>query len=140
MVTINVWLNFLNPLLKFWCYLLILAPIIYRFLHLSFMSLLVPAPISENYPDTKMITDFCLSHYIEFIITSARRRFLYGKAISHGNNYTSLFMKHSCFLRVGGWRVSMFFHLNFKCWQTRGRFLISWNGYQKLYINRVRWS
>ena len=39
------------------------------------MPLLVPAPILENYLDTKMITDLCLSHYIAFIITSARPRF-----------------------------------------------------------------
>ena len=65
--------------------------------------------------------------------------FLDGKTISRGNNYTSLFMKRSCFLRVGGWRVSMFSHLYFKCWQTRGRLLNSWNGYQKLHINRVQW-
>ena len=63
-----------------------------------------------------------------------------GKTISRGNNYTSLFMKHSCFLRVGGWRVSMFSHLYFKCWKTTGRLLNSWNGYQKLHINIVKWS
>ena len=62
--------------------------------------------------------------------------FLDGKTISRGNNCTSLFMNHSCFC-VGGWRVSRFSHLYFKCWQTRGRHLNSWNGYQKLYINRV---
>ena len=91
------------------------------------MPLLVPAPIWENYRDTKIITDFCLSHYIKF--KSARL-----------NNYTSLFMKHSCFFRVGGWRVSMFSNLFFKCWQTRGELLNSWNGYQKLHINRVKWN
>ena len=63
-----------------------------------------------------------------------------GKTITRGNNYTSLFMKRSCFLRVGGWRVSMFSHLYFKCWKTRGRLLNSWNGYQKLHINIVKWS
>ena len=47
--------------------------------------------------------------------------FLDGKTISRGNNYTSLFMKHSCFLRVGDWRVRMILHLCFKCWHTRGR-------------------
>ena len=66
--------------------------------------------------------------------------FLDGKTISPGNNYTSLFMKHSCFLRVRGWKVSMFSHLYFKCWQTRGRLLNSWNGYQKLHIIRAKWS
>ena len=66
--------------------------------------------------------------------------FLDGKTISRDSNYTSLFMKHSCFLRVGGWRVSVFSHLYFKCRQTRGRLLNYWNGYQKLNINRVKWS
>ena len=66
--------------------------------------------------------------------------FLDGKTIPCGNNYTSLFMKHSCFLRVGGWRVNMLSHLYFKCWQTRGRLLNSWNGYQKLHIIRANWS
>ena len=63
-----------------------------------------------------------------------------GKTISPGNNYTSLFMKHSCFLGVGDWKVSMFSHLYFECWQTRGRLLNSWNGYQKLHIIRAKWS
>ena len=43
--------------------------------HPSLMPLLVPATISENYTDTKMMTDFFLSHYIEFIIASIRKRF-----------------------------------------------------------------
>ena len=47
---------------------------------------------------------------------------------------------NSCFLRVGDWRVSMFSHLYFKCWQTRGRLLNSWNGYQKLHFIRAKWS
>ena len=51
-----------------------------------------------------------------------------------------LFMKHNCFLCVGGWRVSMFSHLYFKCWQTRGRLWNSWNCYQKLHINGIKWS
>ena len=66
--------------------------------------------------------------------------FLYGKTISCSNNYTSLFMKLSCFLRVGGWRVSMLSHLHFKCWQARGRLLNSGNGYQKLHIIKAKWS
>ena len=66
--------------------------------------------------------------------------FLDGKTISCGNNHTSLFMKHICFLRVEDWRVSMFSHLYFKRWQTRGRLLNSWNGYQKLHIVRAKWS
>ena len=52
--------------------------------------------------------------------------FLDGKAVSRGNNYASLFIKHGCFLRIGGGRVSMFLHLYFKCWQMRGRLLNSW--------------
>ena len=36
--------------------------------------------------------------------------------------------------------LSMFSHLYFKCWPTRGRLLNSQNGYQKLYINIVRQS
>ena len=66
--------------------------------------------------------------------------FLDGKTISCGNSYISLFIKHSYFLRVGGWRVSIISHLYIKCWQTRGRLLNSWNSYQKLHINRVKWS
>ena len=57
---------------------------IYQFLLQSFISSCIhpsflyqsPERISENFPDTKMITGFCLSYYIEFIITSARSRFL----------------------------------------------------------------
>ena len=32
----------------------------------------------------------------------------------------------------------MFSYLHFECWQTRGRFLNSWNGYQTLYI-AINW-
>ena len=65
--------------------------------------------------------------------------FLGDKTISRGNSYASLFKKQSCFLRVGNWRVKIFSNLHFKCYQTRGRGLNSWNGYQKLCI-RVRLS
>ena len=123
---------------KFWCHSLFSAPIIYSFLHPFFMPLSVPQPILENFPDTKTITDFSLLRYIEFIYLQVPDQgFLNGKTISRGNNYTFLFLKHSCFLRMGSWRVSMFSYLYFKCWQTRGSLLNSWNGYQKLYINRV---
>ena len=60
--------------------------------------------------------------------------FLDGKTASRGNNCTSLFTKRSCFLRVGGWSVSMFSHLYLKSWQTRGRLLNSGNGYQSYKI------
>ena len=60
--------------------------------------------------------------------------FLDGKTASRGNNCTSLFTKHSCFLRVGGWSVSMFSHLYLKSWQMRGRLLNSGNGYQSYKI------
>ena len=38
--------------------------------------LLVPAPILENFRDTKMIIDFRLSHYIELNSTSVKQMFL----------------------------------------------------------------
>ena len=38
--------------------------------------LLVPAPMSKNFWDTKMITDFLLSHYIVLNNTSAKQLFL----------------------------------------------------------------
>ena len=43
-------------------------------------------------------------------------------------------LKVSCFLRLKDWRVSMFSYFYFKCWQTRGRPLKFWKGYQNLYI------
>ena len=60
--------------------------------------------------------------------------FLDGKTASRGNNCTSLFTKHICFLHAGGWSVSMFSHLYLKSWQTRGRLLNSGNGYQSYKI------
>ena len=60
--------------IKFWCYLFFAAPVIYYFLHPYFMPLLVPAPISGNVPDTKLIIEISLSHYIEFLITRTRAR------------------------------------------------------------------
>ena len=126
--------------IKIWCHLLVLAPIIYQFLHPFFKLLLVPATIAKNSPDTKMIIDICLSHYIEFMIATTRSSFSDGKMIFCSNNYTSLSLKHSCFLRFGGWSVSMLSYLYFKCYQTRARLLSSRNEYQKLHINRVRWS
>ena len=66
------------------------------------MPLSVPQPILENFPDTKTITDFSLLRYIEFIYLQVPDQgFLNGKTISRGNNYTFLFLKHSCFLRMG---------------------------------------
>ena len=38
------------------------------------LSLSVPALISENLPDIKMITDIPLPHYIDFNSTSAKPR------------------------------------------------------------------
>ena len=55
-----------------------------------------------------------------------------GKTIFCGNGYTSLFLKHSFFLRVQGWKVSMFPYLCFKYWETRGILLTYWNDYPKL--------
>ena len=46
------------------------------------------------------------------------KAFLDAKTLSCGNNYTSLFLKHSFFLRVVGWRVIMFSYLYFICWQS----------------------
>ena len=39
------------------------------------ISLLVPAHIWENSPDTKMINEFHLSHYVELNSASAQPRF-----------------------------------------------------------------
>ena len=98
------------------------------------MPLLFPVFISETFPDTKVITDFYLSHCIKVIMTGARPRFfLDGKTISFGNGYTSLLLKHSFFLRVQGWKVSMFSYLCFKYWEAGGILLTYWNDYQKLY-------
>ena len=57
--------------------------------------LLVPAPISEKFPGTKKMTDFCLSQHFELC---AKR----------GNRYTSLSLKNSSFLLVGDWRFRIF--------------------------------
>ena len=139
MIEFHAWSKY-STYIKIWCHLLVLTPIIYQFLHPFFKPLLVPATISKNSRDTKMIIVICLSHYIEFIIATTSSRFLDGKMISYSNNYTSLSLKHSCFLRFGGWSVSMLSYLYFKCYQTRARLLNSRNEYQKLHINRVRWS
>ena len=51
----------------------------YHFLCVSFSSsvpFLVPALISRNFQDTKMINGFRLSHYIELNSTSAKQMFL----------------------------------------------------------------
>ena len=86
-----------------------------------------------------MISDFCLSDYIGLNSTSEKPRiFLGSKTISHGNSYTSLTLKHNCFLCVWCWKVRIFLYLYSKCWQRRGRLLNSWNGYQKLH-NSVNW-
>ena len=98
--------------------------------------LLVPAPISDNFPDTKMISDFCLSDYIELNSTSAKPKiFLATKRyLSVINNYASLSLKRNCLMCVWGWRVRIFSYIYSKCWWTRGRLLNFWNGYQKLHI------
>ena len=139
MIEFHAWSKH-STYIKIWCHLLVLAPIIYQFLRPFFKPLLVPATISMNSPDTKMIIVISLSHYIEFIVATTRSRFLDGKMISCSNNYTFLSLKHICFLRFGGWSVSMLSYLYFKCYQTRARLLNSRNEYQKLHINRVRWS
>ena len=64
--------------------------------------LLIPAPISENFPDREMINDFHQSLCIELNSTSAIPRFFGAtKRYLGGNDNTSLTQKHNCFLRVG---------------------------------------
>ena len=46
----------------------------------------------------------------------------------------------AAFSALEAWEVSMFSHFYFKCWDARERLLNSWNGYQKLHINRLKWS
>ena len=102
--------------------------------------LLVPAPISENFPDTKMMSDFYLSDYTELNSTSAKLRFFLAtkRYLRVINNHTSPSLKHNCFVCVWGRRVRIFSYIYSKCWWTRGRLLNFWNGYQKLLI-AVNW-
>ena len=96
--------------IKFWCHLLIPTPIIYQFLHQSFMPLLVPASSSESFLNTKMITDFSLLHYIEFIITSARPRFFeWQNDISW--KYLVICPEAQLLSPCWGWKVSIFLNL-----------------------------
>ena len=78
---------------------------------------------------------FVTLHWIKHYQT---KLFWGGKTIFCRNNYASLSLKHSCFLRVGGRRIRMFSCLYFNYWQNRDILLNSGNSYQKLYIT-INW-
>ena len=67
LAAINIWLNFLLEMKPCLHQILIPQP-------RPLCPCLVLAPISEKFLDTKMITDFRLSHYIELNRTSAKPR------------------------------------------------------------------
>ena len=101
---------------------------------------LVHAPISENFPDAKMISNFCLSDYIELNSTSAKSRTFWATKrylrviLNFPIPETQLFSV----CKNRGWRVRIFSYIYSKCWWTRGRLLNFWNGYQKLHI-AINW-
>ena len=114
--------NKLPTCIKSWCHLLVPAPIIYEFLNPSLM----PCPCT---------------HFIDLPRYKNDKWFL--SVILHWiYNYkchTKVFWKAKRYLLVII-ILPMFSYLYFKCCEIRGRLLNSWNGYQKLYINKVKWS
>ena len=86
----------------------------------------------------KMITNFRLSHCTELNSTSAKPKSLAAEKMISWENDTLTAVKHSSFFCFGSWKIRMLSNLYFKYWKTRGRFLKSWNGFQKLYI-KINW-
>ena len=80
---------------------------------------LVLAPISEKFLDTKMMTDFRLSHYIELNRTSAKTRLfeVVKQNLGVNTNETLLFSPSR------GQQGKNGFRFYFKFWQTRRRLL-----------------
>ena len=100
-----------------------------------------PAPvqgllISANSLDAKVITRFCLSHYIDLHNTSVKPE-IFGKTTFRGNSVTLLYLKDSFFHKVGGWRGRTLPHIFDKYWPMRGRRLKPWKNNQKLLFHLI---
>ena len=67
---------------------------------------------------TKIITDFCLSYYIDLNNTSAKSRISWG-AKQYFDGIKLLFLEYSFPLQDESWRVIIFSYLLLRYWQTR---------------------
>ena len=124
LAAINIWLNFLLEMKPCLHQILIPQP-------RPLCPCLVLAPISEKFLDTKMITDFRLSHYIELNRTSAKPRLFEVVKQNLGENTNETLL----FLQVGVSKVRMVSYFISNFGKQEGDF---WNVYQKLYIT-INW-